>query len=315
MSTNFPTALDTYSAKVDGTDYPQASHINNPQDAIAALEAKVGIDGSAVSTSIDYLIKSTSGGHRHDGTTSRKVLVTSLDVAGLSVSEVLRVNAAGTAVESSGKAVPTGTIVGTTDSQTLTNKILTSPVINTGVSGTAIDTDTTLAADSDTKLATQKATKAYVDAIKSALHPVGSIYINSSDSTNPGTLLGFGTWTAFGAGRVMVGYNALDTDFDAAEETGGAKTATLTTANLAAHTHTASSIVTDPGHTHTLGADNSDGTDGPYSIMENDNRGTLTTSNNTTGITVATTVDSAGSGTAFSIMNPYIVVYMWKRTA
>lgn len=48
-------------------------------------------------------------------------------------------------------------------SQTLTNKTLTSPVINTGVSGTAIDTDGTLAANSDTKLASQKAVKTYVD--------------------------------------------------------------------------------------------------------------------------------------------------------
>jgi len=46
---------------------------------------------------------------------------------------------------------------------TMTNKTLTSPIINTGVSGTAIDTDATLAADSDTLLAPQKAVKTYVD--------------------------------------------------------------------------------------------------------------------------------------------------------
>lgn len=51
---------------------------------------------------------------------------------------------------------------------TLTNKTLTSPVINTGVSGTAIDTDGTLAANSDTKLASQKATKTYIDSKSSA---------------------------------------------------------------------------------------------------------------------------------------------------
>ena len=54
-------------------------------------------------------------------------------------------------------------IVDLTKIQTLTNKTLTSPVLNTGVSGTAIDTDGTLAANSDTLLASQKATKAYVD--------------------------------------------------------------------------------------------------------------------------------------------------------
>jgi hypothetical protein len=48
---------------------------------------------------------------------------------------------------------------------------------------------------------------------------VGSIYINATDSTNPSSLLGFGTWVAFGAGRVLVGFNAADPLFDTAEET------------------------------------------------------------------------------------------------
>ena len=66
MATNFPVSLDTYADKVDGADYPQAAHINNPQDAIEALEAKVGVDSSAVATSIDYLLKNTTAGHDHD---------------------------------------------------------------------------------------------------------------------------------------------------------------------------------------------------------------------------------------------------------
>ena len=65
-------------------------------------------------------------------------------------------------------------------------------------------------------------------------YPVGSIYINASVATNPATLLGFGTWAAFGAGRVMVGLDAGQTEFDTAEETGGAKTHTLTTGELPA---------------------------------------------------------------------------------
>ena len=52
--------------------------------------------------------------------------------------------------------------------------------------------------------------------------PVGSVFI-AVVSTNPATLLGFGTWVAFGAGRVMVGINASDTDFDIIEEIGGEK--------------------------------------------------------------------------------------------
>ena len=57
----------------------------------------------------------------------------------------------------------------------------------------------------------------------SAAWPIGSVFI-SVVSTNPATLLGYGTWAAFGAGRVLVGLDSGDTDFDTAEETGGAKT-------------------------------------------------------------------------------------------
>ena len=71
------------------------------------------------------------------------------------------------------------------------------------------DTDTTLAGNSDTNLATQKAVKSYIDAAitatKAALYPIGSIYANATDNTNPGTLLGFGTWSAFGQSRMMLG--------------------------------------------------------------------------------------------------------------
>lgn len=55
------------------------------------------------------------------------------------------------------------------------------------------------------------------------VYPVGCIY-TSTVSTNPATVFGFGTWAAFGAGRVLVGVDSGDADFDTAEETGGAKT-------------------------------------------------------------------------------------------
>jgi len=56
MATNFPSGLDSYTDKTDNTDTIYASHINNLQDAIEALEAKVGIDSSSVTTSLDYKV-------------------------------------------------------------------------------------------------------------------------------------------------------------------------------------------------------------------------------------------------------------------
>lgn len=136
------------------------------------------------------------------------------------------------------------------------------------------------------------------------LYPVGSIYTNATSSTNPATLLGFGTWTAFAAGRVMVGFNASNTLFDTAEETGGSADAIVVS-----HTHTAT--VTDPGHNHVISVSESGsgslrGGYGNYVAGD-------TTSTATTGITVAnSTTGSSGTNANYQ---PYITVYMWKRTA
>jgi len=56
MSSNFPTSLDTYTTKQTG-DTIAPSHINNPQDAIEAIEVKVGADSSSYTTSHDYKIQ------------------------------------------------------------------------------------------------------------------------------------------------------------------------------------------------------------------------------------------------------------------
>lgn len=129
------------------------------------------------------------------------------------------------------------------------------------------------------------------------IYPVGSIYINATNSTNPGTLLGFGTWTAFGAGRVPVGIDSSDTDFDTAEETGGSKTHTLTTTELPSHTHT---------HTVQTGRSFSSSTGSAPVVQGSDN--TVLSSS-------AVTTSSTGGGSAHNNVQPYIVVYMWKRTA
>ena len=82
--------------------------------------------------------------------------------------------------------------------------------------------------------------------------PVGSIYL-AVVSTDPATLLGYGTWSAIGAGRVLVGLDSGDTDFDVVEETGGAKTVASAGSNAAeaAHTHSVTSNVAVAAHTPT----------------------------------------------------------------
>jgi len=176
----------------------------------------------------------------------------------------------------------------------------------------ALPTGTTAVTQSAGNNTTALATTAFVTAGLQALYPVGSIYINAGVTTNPATLLGFGTWTAFGAGRVMVGLNGSDALFDALEETGGSKDATLVS-----HNHTATSTVTDPTHNHTiLTSYASVGFNSIPSSSNNDGvQASQTTSSASTGITVATSIASAGSSATNANLQPYITVAMWKRTA
>ena len=180
-----------------------------------------------------------------------------------------------------------------------------------------LPTGTVATTQSSGNSSTAIATTAFVQAAIALLYPVGSIYTNASVSTNPGTLLGFGTWTAFGAGRVMVGYDSSNSLFDSAEETGGSADAITVS-----HTHTATSTVTDSGHYHTSGMPSDYNAFGTASISStNQKAGTSTvstspiTSTATTGITVATTNSTTGSSGTNANYQPYITVYMWKRTA
>lgn len=142
------------------------------------------------------------------------------------------------------------------------------------------------------------------------LYPVGSIYINATNNTNPGTLLGFGTWTAFGAGRVPVGFNASDPLFDSAEETGGSKDAIVVS-----HNHS----ITDPGHTHQQTRNDTAGaqeqaitgpTTGNAYATATGNSSPISTQSATTGISI----NSTGSSGTNANIQPYITVFMWKRT-
>jgi hypothetical protein len=172
----------------------------------------------------------------------------------------------------------------------------------------SLPSGTTGVTQSSTDSSTKLATTAFVQSVAQVLFPVGAIY-TATVSTNPATLLGFGTWTAFGAGRTIIGNGGGFT----AGSTGGSADAIVVS-----HTHTATSTVTDSGHTHVVNL-NASGLDGANnnSYREGNSSATNTTTTNsaTTGITVATTVASSGSSGTNANLPPYIVVYMWQRTA
>lgn len=149
--------------------------------------------------------------------------------------------------------------------------------------------------------------------------PVGSIYTSVS-STNPTSFFG-GTWVSYAAGQVLVGLDAGQTEFDTVEETGGEKTHVLTVAELASHTHTQNSHNhTQNAHNHGLNGGYTDATTGAVGVdiattaTVNMAAGALDAATATNIATTATN-NNAGSDTAHNNLQPYIVVYMWKRTA
>lgn len=123
--------------------------------------------------------------------------------------------------------------------------------------------------------------------------PVGSLFL-AVVSTNPAALLGYGTWAAIATGRVLVGVDAGDADFDAAEKTGGAKEITLTTNQIPAHTHLTQRYPTTTGGSSGFTADTS--------MSGTPTNNTLPTA-------------SAGGGQAHSNVQPFCCCFIWKRTA
>jgi hypothetical protein len=133
------------------------------------------------------------------------------------------------------------------------------------------------------------------------IYPIGSIYSNASNSANPATLLGFGTWVRV-EGKVIVGYDSDDDDFDAV----GSGTNTNSTTGSKTHTLTESEM---PSHTHGSGL---------VSIDSNGGRATFTNNrleNDAERSTFQGNTNSTGGGSAHNNLQPYYVAHMWRRTA
>lgn len=179
-----------------------------------------------------------------------------------------------------------------------------------------------------------------------AIYPVGSVYISAS-STNPRALFGIGTWERIGEGKTLIDAGATYV----AGSTGGSDTHTLAVNEMPAHSHTGTASSTG-AHTHTRGTMNITGkigaarddyadaaaggvgaagafyiyaTDKGYEAGDGhrwnfsyafDASRAWTGETSVAGThTHAVTVENTGGGQSFSTRNPYLAVYIWKRTA
>lgn len=158
------------------------------------------------------------------------------------------------------------------------------------------------------------------------VYPVGSIYM-SVDPRNPKDFLG-GTWVEWGAGRVPVGVNSSDTDFDTAEKTGGEKTHRLSVDEMPWHDHsgTNSTVETQTIHTRPTGGALLPLGISTYTVKYDVNEQTQDymvspAGGQTLDVESGTIINSQygvcpnGSGVAHNNLQPYITCYMWKRTA
>ena len=180
--------------------------------------------------------------------------------------------------------------------------LVTNGTISSSVTGVTQTTQ-----DNSNKIATT----AFVQSVLQTLYPIGSIYTNAVDNTNPSILFGFGIWVSFAAGRVLLAHGS---GFFTGV-TGGSANAVVV-----AHTHSAISNVTDPGHLHQSqydgrtpnGIDYVGGGDEIAGLGRNYN---YPTTSAVTGISVNTSILSTGTSGVNENLPPYIVVYMWRRTA
>jgi len=184
---------------------------------------------------------------------------------------------------------------------------------------------TTAAAGTNT---TQVATTAFVlnpKNITDAVYPVGAIFTTVTAYANSAavvTAIGGTTWVAFGAGKVLVGLDAADTDFDTSGSStgsagsGGSKTHTLTASEMN-HWHGIGNGLTNDDQ-YTTGrswSGGAQGTSGSHYVAGEDAAATPNSGATLTAGSLGSTDPILNSPTGHNNVQPYITVYFWKRTA
>lgn len=144
----------------------------------------------------------------------------------------------------------------------------------------------------------------------SKIYPVGSIYMSMS-ATNPHDLFGVGTWQRISQGRMLLG--ADDSTYKAGA-TGGEATHTLTAEEMPAHSHSGTTS-TNGNHTHEVPDCNN--YNGYGNGFDSGSSGVIRYVNTTSagGHNHTFTTDNSGGGAAHNNMPPYLVCYIWQRTA
>lgn len=150
------------------------------------------------------------------------------------------------------------------------------------------------------------------------VYPIGSIYTSVS-ATDPSTLFG-GTWAAIAEGRVLIGAGSGYT----AGGTGGSASHSITISEMPSHNHGGSTGSVGAGGSH-VHSDNNFASSGGSALKDGEiaspqegssyGSGRMNTGSANGMPQHAHTITSQGSGAAMSLMQPYLVVYMWKRTA
>lgn len=143
---------------------------------------------------------------------------------------------------------------------------------------------------------------------KTWVPPVGMI-ITTGSSTSPAVLYEGTSWMQI-KDRFLIGAGGSYS----LGSTGGSTAHTLTVAEMPAHGHSATNISSAGAHTHTVTSVYGTGSISYWGDSGSTSFGTKTYTTNSAGShSHEITLGSTGSGTSFSILNPYIAKYVWKR--